>query len=66
MDDDFESSMFMMRALGGPLAGMLAVLITMTVTAPTIEFSAAPTRLGRPAPELGEHNGLLTHQNTER
>lgn len=47
MDDDFESSMFLMRALGGPLAGMMAILITMTITAPMILYIIARWRAHR-------------------
>jgi hypothetical protein len=57
MDDDFESSMFMMRALGGPLAGMLAVLITMTVTAPIILYLVARWRAHR-EPEVDKQLGV--------
>ena len=47
MDDDFESSMFLMRALGGPLAAMMAILITMTVTAPMVLYIIARWRAHR-------------------
>lgn len=49
MDDDFESSMFLMRALGGPLAAMMVVMITMTVTAPVLLYVIARWRAHREA-----------------
>lgn len=57
MDDDFESSMFMMRMLGGPLAAMMAVLITMTVTAPILLYVIARWRAHR-EPEVDKQLGV--------
>jgi hypothetical protein len=49
MMDDMESSMFLMRAMGGPLAAMLIVMITMTVTAPAFLYVIARWRAHREA-----------------
>ncbi|MDX2091871.1 MAG: hypothetical protein SFX73_28675 [Kofleriaceae bacterium] len=57
MDDDIESSMFLMRALGGPLAAMMVVMITMTVTAPVLLYVIARWRAHR-EPEVDGQLGV--------
>lgn len=55
--DDFDSSFFLMRALAGPVMGIVAMLISITIFAPIVLYLVARWKAAKD-PDTDRHLGL--------
>ena len=55
--DDFDSSFFLLRALAGPMMGIIAMLISITIFAPIVLYLVARWKAAKD-PDVDRHLGL--------